>query len=221
MTLGIIALCAGIAGYFYEGVLQDKRETEARVRMKRVRDAYMLYQVRKKGLEPANVSALRNLVAHPDDIKDPWGNLFILDTDSRTIISYGANGKQDQSGDSMNDDLIERLPPPVVEEQSAQPTRSGDVLPPIIARVYPIGPTVQLRPMVGATYTDAGSGINEAAVLLTIDDTDVTKDAIVQAKSIQWTPTSDLTEGPHKVILRLVDYSNNVATKAWNFSIVK
>ena len=221
MTLGIIALCAGIAGYFYEGLLQDKRETEARVRMKRVRDAYMLYQVRKKGVEPANVSALRNLVANPDDIKDPWGNLFILDTDARTIVSYGANGKRDQSGDSTNDDLIERLPPAILEEQKTEQTSGGDVLPPIIARVYPLGATVQLRPMVGATYTDAGSGINEAAVLLTVDDDDVTASAIVQAKSIQWTPTNDLAEGSHKVILRLQDFSNNVVTKAWNFSIVK
>lgn len=217
--LAILALCAAIAGFFYQDLLTENRTTQARAKMRRIRDAFMLYQVRNKNEDPPNLSALKSLVNGSKGLQDPWGRKFILDLDSREIVSLGANGKEDIPGDSRNDDIREQLPPAMIMNDKVQGSDLDDA-PPAIARIYPLGSTAARQPLIGASFTDHGSGIAKEEVVLLVDDNDVSNRAKVKEKSISWKSETPLAEGRHEVLLRVVDNAENVKERAWNFTII-
>jgi hypothetical protein len=84
------------------------------------------------------------------------------------------------------------------------------------------GSTVSSDAAVEATYEDAGSpasGVDADAVTLTVDGTDVTGQATVNASGIHYTPDDGFEEGTHNVTLELADRVGNEETETWSFTV--
>jgi len=220
VTLGIIAACAAIAGHYYEGVLQGRRVAEARVRMRQVRDAFLLYQVRHKGADPADLAALKKFIAAPDGAVDPWGNDLVLDTVGRRISCAGPDGELGVDGDDRSrDDIHEQLPPPAVPATGPSTPTGTDRTPPYVDRVFPRGATSQRTPIVGAAYGDTNSGVDPTMCMLMVDDVDRSADAAFTPSAVQWIAKEELEAGSHRVLLKLQDKAGNVAERSWRFSV--
>lgn len=73
-------------------------------------------------------------------------------------------------------------------------------------------------PVISAAYSDSGSGVNASRVTLMLDGAAVTGLAQVSATGIRYTPAQALTEGPHAIVLTVVDNGGNTVDKAWNFT---
>ena len=76
-------------------------------------------------------------------------------------------------------------------------------------------------PVVTASYQDPanGSGIDVAAVRLTLDGTDVTGQAQVTASQVSYTPPTPLGGGTHAVTVLVADHAKNTVEASWSFAI--
>ena len=77
------------------------------------------------------------------------------------------------------------------------------------------------RPTIAASYRDEanGSGIDPASAMLTVDGTDVTAGATIDASGITYLPTADLSPGEHQAILTIADRAANSTSLVWHFTI--
>lgn len=83
-------------------------------------------------------------------------------------------------------------------------------------------------PEIKATYEDtaasgSASGIDTDSVEIIVDDVDVTEEdaTLVSNTEVTYTPTEDLDDGSHDVIVNVSDLAGNAAaTASWSFSVV-
>jgi hypothetical protein len=97
-----------------------------------------------------------------------------------------------------------------------------DQVPPVITVVSPQdgARTIEVRPIISATYSDNLAGVDEKSVVLKVDDQDVTGKAKTKnASQIIYEPDSDLSLGPHTVILEVKDNDDNKASVTWSFVV--
>lgn len=73
-------------------------------------------------------------------------------------------------------------------------------------------------PIIGAAYSDTGSGINLATAKLTVDGVDITANAVTTPTGISYTPAAALAEGTHNAQLTIADSSGNIAQASWAFT---
>jgi PKD repeat protein len=92
------------------------------------------------------------------------------------------------------------------------PTVPGDVTP-ANGSILP----ADALPLVSASYSDAGSGIDPGRVQLEVDGVDVTALAQVSATGVRYTPAAPLAEGSHSVKLTVADKGGNAAVQSWGF----
>jgi hypothetical protein len=97
-----------------------------------------------------------------------------------------------------------------------------DQVPPVITIVSPQNGTrtIEVKPMISATYSDNLAGVDEASVALKVDDQNVTAKAKMKnASQIVYEPDSDLSLGPHTVVLEVEDNDDNKASVTWSFIV--
>ena len=102
---------------------------------------------------------------------------------------------------------------------TAQSTFTTDVTPPVISNLVPQNgsTTDNARPSISAGLSDATSGVDVGSVRLSLDGVNVT--ATVTESSVSFTPTSDLSDGPHTAQLEVADRAGNRATTQSTFTV--
>ena len=74
--------------------------------------------------------------------------------------------------------------------------------------------------VIGASYSDTnGSGIDLSGVTLRVDNVDVTSAALKSATGIGYTPPAKLSNGQHRVVLKVRDLAGNSTTEEWTFGV--
>jgi hypothetical protein len=97
-----------------------------------------------------------------------------------------------------------------------------DQVPPVITIVSPQdgSRTIETKPMISATYSDDLAGVNEDSIAFKIDNQNMTSKAKMKnASQIVYEPDSDLSLGPHTVILEVEDNDDNKASVTWTFIV--
>ncbi|UXH76185.1 hypothetical protein [Roseateles amylovorans] len=94
-----------------------------------------------------------------------------------------------------------------------------DVTAPVISATLPVGNVASARPVISASYADAGGAVNPASAVLSVDGQVVTG-AAVTATGIRYVPTADLAQGAHTVGLKVRDTAGNEASATWSFSVL-
>ena len=96
-----------------------------------------------------------------------------------------------------------------------------DTLPPAVSNLSPSpGASVSTTsPVIGASYSDATSGIDGTTTRILLDGTDVTASATATASSISYT-AAGLTPGTHSVRVIVNDRAGNEASQSWSFQVV-
>jgi len=92
---------------------------------------------------------------------------------------------------------------------------------PIISALtpQPDGKVSDARPTISAEYSDAGAGIDIAAISLQLDGADVTADATVEVSQIRYIPPVNVATGAHTIVLTVADRAGNqAATAEWSFT---
>ncbi len=79
------------------------------------------------------------------------------------------------------------------------------------------GATVGSRPLIGAVYWDAESGV--AGTTLLVDGVEVSADATSGALSVRYRPDEPLSEGEHTVSVTVRDRAGNEAASTWSFVV--
>ncbi len=76
------------------------------------------------------------------------------------------------------------------------------------------------KPTIKATYEDP-SGINIESIILNVDTEDKTNsnDTNITSNTISYTPSENMSNGNHYVILNISDSLGNTETKSWSFTI--
>lgn len=87
----------------------------------------------------------------------------------------------------------------------------ADATPPTVSITSPAEGSflADARPVLTATYSDAGSGVDAASVRLTVDGVDRTAEAQVAASGLSWTPAEPLAEGAHSATVTVKDRAAN------------
>lgn len=96
-----------------------------------------------------------------------------------------------------------------------------DQTPPVLTAVSPVAGAVLMTgtPTIEASYTDELSGVDPAAVVLTVDGTDVSSLATITAGGISYVPGTALADGTHTVQLSASDKAGNAADSIqWSFT---
>ncbi len=76
------------------------------------------------------------------------------------------------------------------------------------------------RPIIYATFSDGpGTGVNPAAVRISVDGRDVTADAETTGFLFTYRPSAALAVGLHAVNVSVTDRAGNVSTSSWNFQV--
>ncbi|RYG42021.1 copper amine oxidase N-terminal domain-containing protein, partial [bacterium] len=79
--------------------------------------------------------------------------------------------------------------------------------------------TAQNRPNISASFIDEGTGIDTDTVKLTIDGTDVTRQANVTDRFVSYRPERALKPGRHTLVLTVRDRTGNQARQSWDFTV--
>jgi len=98
---------------------------------------------------------------------------------------------------------------------------SVDAVPPRVRDMTPENNAIvsDLRPNISATFEDRGSGIDERAVRLTVDSSNVTNQATITRGFISYRPAEPLKPGMHDAELTLADMAGNLKTTGWIFNV--
>lgn len=75
------------------------------------------------------------------------------------------------------------------------------------------------KPLLYGTYSDAGTGINEGATRVLVNDKDVTGDATVTEAFFSYRPQTDLPVGKNTAVVIARDRAGNESRKEWAFTI--
>lgn len=73
------------------------------------------------------------------------------------------------------------------------------------------------RPIISATFDDAGSGIDPNSVEVAVNGRDVTQQATVTANFFTFSPAQPLPSGQNTVTVSVADRAGNVTTQSWTF----
>ncbi|MEQ1917804.1 MAG: Ig-like domain-containing protein [Elusimicrobiota bacterium] len=85
-----------------------------------------------------------------------------------------------------------------------------DVVAPTLALAPPTGSTVTTAaPLLAASYSDSGRGVDLATLRVALDGVDLTTQAIVSASSATITPAAPLGQGFHVLTARIADLAGN------------
>ena len=105
----------------------------------------------------------------------------------------------------------------------ATDTISKDATLPVISTPTPNngGSTSDTTPTISVQFTEAGSGIDTATAVITVDGNDVTAFATVNGTSLTYMPLSALATGVRNVIVNVSDLAGNAAAQySWAFAII-
>ena len=97
-----------------------------------------------------------------------------------------------------------------------------DTIPPSVTGVTPEGESrvgEERRPMITASYTDAGAGIDTSSVVMMLDGNPIVPTSVSATQAV-YMPPADLDFGRHTVRLEVSDIaqpSANTATHEWSF----
>jgi hypothetical protein len=100
---------------------------------------------------------------------------------------------------------------------------SVDTVAPVPGTLTPVAAASigEIRPVVSATYSDNGSGIDAREVRLRVDGVDVTAKAAIADTFFSFRPDTDLAYGAHTVEATLVDKAGNSFRREWAFNIAE
>ena len=73
-------------------------------------------------------------------------------------------------------------------------------------------------PTLEASFSDDFSGVRTESVRLLVDGVDRTAEADVSQSGLSFTPTADLPEGPHTVVITIQDHSDNESQATLSFT---
>ena len=80
--------------------------------------------------------------------------------------------------------------------------------------------TVAPTAAIGAMFSDAGAGVDEASAHIYLDNKDVTQDAEITPTGVILKPRDPLADGVHSVAVTLSDKAGNAANRAtWRFGV--
>lgn len=98
---------------------------------------------------------------------------------------------------------------------------SRDTTPPEALSISPAQDVTvtTLKPEITADYSDDLSGIDTSSIKLSVNGTDVTSSATVEATYIRYVPAQEMSEGKVTVRLALRDKAGNTAYCTWEFTI--
>ncbi len=101
-------------------------------------------------------------------------------------------------------------------EATAEPTAEPDSTPPTINVVAPADGTTtnDATPEISAALTEDGSGVDEATIVLTLDGATVAHIYAPTAKTVSYTPDTNLADGSYTLTLAVSDVAGNAATPA-------
>jgi len=77
------------------------------------------------------------------------------------------------------------------------------------------------RPVVSATYSDNGSGVDARQVRVSVDGVDVTAKSAIADTFFSYRPENDLTYGAHTVEAVFADIAGNRVRREWAFTLVE
>jgi len=192
-------------------------------------DARVIAALTACGIDPTSAEWSvngQNAVTHALSLQQPdggfaWHSGGATDAWMTTYILPALVGKH-----WPPDLFVGKTPPPTPSSSPAptgetNPSLPPDSTPPAIGAVSPSPQeTVPTgRPTISASYSDSGSGIALASIVLKVDGAEVTASATVTASGITYTPASSLRNGTHTVELIVFDKSGNRARKSWNFNV--
>lgn len=87
---------------------------------------------------------------------------------------------------------------------------------PMIAQV---NPGADGRPVIEATLTDEGSGLDASSVSVTVDGSDVTSDAWVSGDTLTYQANSGLQTGNHSYRITVKDLAGNISEQSGSFTV--
>jgi hypothetical protein len=99
-------------------------------------------------------------------------------------------------------------------------TATVDATAPVITVVSPVVSEniTDATPVIHASYTDTGSGTDNATAVMRVDGSIVA--AIATTTDITYTPTTNMTDGSHMVTVNISDKVGNAAIqKSWTFTV--
>ena len=97
----------------------------------------------------------------------------------------------------------------------------GDTTPPTLLLVSPPEPRIVnvARPLIEASFSDDGSGVDPASVRLLLDGMDLTSQAAITTGGLDFTPVEALAEGAHAVTISARDLEGNLAESTWPLTV--
>jgi subtilisin len=95
----------------------------------------------------------------------------------------------------------------------------NDVTPPTITNLQPAENYFinDATPTISANYSDV-SGINVSSVEMRVDGDIVTPDSLSET-GVSYTPTANLSDGPHTIIVNVSDNCTNSNSTSWSFTV--
>ncbi|MHB8859656.1 MAG: NosD domain-containing protein, partial [Thermoleophilia bacterium] len=96
-------------------------------------------------------------------------------------------------------------------------TITVDITTPVVSSISPSGSITSASPIISANYSDVGSGINTAAVSVSLDGGTLT--GCITGPNNVSCPVTALAQGSHSVSVSIQDIAGNSATGASTFSI--
>ncbi|MEW6018382.1 MAG: NosD domain-containing protein [Pseudomonadota bacterium] len=93
----------------------------------------------------------------------------------------------------------------------------SDDQPPLISELGPLGFVSNPAPTIGASYGDAGTGVDLASVSVTLDGTPLA--GCTAGPAGVACPTSGLAQGPHTYVVSAADVSGNTASASATFTL--
>lgn len=133
--------------------------------------------------------------------------------------SYNVNSDHTYHGTVEATDTAGNTASAGVSDFAALALRVLEKVAPVIAVTYPTAAAyiVTSQPTIAWTVTDSGSGVDPSTVKITIDGTaytsGITKTAITNGYSCEFTPSSALADGSHTVLFDADDNDGNSAAQ--------
>ncbi len=117
-----------------------------------------------------------------------------------TRYTVTVNGQRDPGGNTQTQAFLSTF-------------ATQDRMTPVVDPLPIDGTTVRVfKPTITATYHDNLSGIQTSSVVLTLDNQNVTPNAIVTGSQVSYTPATPLSGGHHNVSVQVADNAGNLST---------
>ena len=184
-----------------------------------------------RGNANADTMAIEEIGVIVTSTTDTTGdNVTLTETDSDTGVFTGSVTLLDAPpANRTNDEIVVSDEDTVTitltadwgsGSQALTPTTTVDDSSPVITIVSPTVSenTTDVAPEIKATYTDVGSGTDNATAVMKVNGSAVTANATTS--QITYTPSANLTDGSYAVTVDISDVAGNAATQAsWSFTV--